>query len=1159
MHARMAAAGPSCIEEKVRAKSPSAFCGHLEDRSRQVQEETGAGDPFSEQSDASFTAVEPNRQPATAGKLKKTAFKLFGGKRSICTLPSFFGGRNKGQGKGSSKKGLCKSKTHDGLSDVGGEDPGGGRLRSPSDGGTDFPSPQLPSSQSALLATDASSHAAFAGRSTSLCGSSEAFEKKPSGDKPLLPPRPKKGLKGLFSSIRRHRKSKGNEPEKTELQEWTSRGAGAGEQGQGDKPTGVETGQASEKRNLKGTVLPPEHGENLPNQAAPGRKAVLGETGEAEQLVTNENTSDGEAAAGTASCCEGSPDVASPEGGDALCVNPAFEALPDALQPEFLDGEPPSVPSGDQISLMFGDVTSLKSFDSFTGCGDIIAEPDIDSSAESSAPAGRGRDAPKRSSCLVTYQGGGEEMAMPEGLEEYLQQGWEGTAKGDTPSFETHLPEIMTGSELQGGTSCQQGGLLCTEGTKNGTDPLTPHSDQQESAPNSDEGYYDSTTPGPEDEAGDEGIKKDRLPRDSYSGDALYEFYESDDGLMSPSHGNESWFDGKASPSKTFGQFLDFTLPAEKDVVQRMGQKGGVMETEEERLAAIQKQLLYWEMQQEPVLKHLEVLSKDQRPRAKDCSGCTTRVPGSVGKCPRCLGGEQGAPRALNRSLNAGLSAEHQDWRDLKELLCPAKGSDGTCGPKTRGNRLAELVKNGDVLDSDVENMVLESSALSGLALDRCATGPFHRMHGHHSCPPSECCGRAEPDFGESRTESNCEPEQAVNFSQALVDFTSSGTLFSSLSESLGSSDSGSAFTQNLPALPTMVTFDIVDVDQEGEGECEQHLEMNTEEEEEDIAASFEAFDDGYVPKESFAEWEERRFPSCPQSSFQSCNWGVASLPRCLRLQELSPPVPEPLSVCRRSRSLDTESLEFELGGSQPSKNGPKPCGLWSNWSGKKSAVPPGRSTAQENPRSSAGETEGQGTLPWPDLQNVLYGTDTFSSREAKNWDRDLNVPGCRSPQSMLGLPDAELPFTSVLQNSVKETAGGPPHDATNTPVLQAPRLMCRPSNLPLQTSAASQEAPTASHRHCGDHAAKKLAWVLPLGNSAAAFPPSFAFSGSPDKPATSEPAPVVEGGRKADSSNAEAEHCKSSQDDVPGGVAGHWKAPSSSCQKVTGNVAVAK
>uniref|UniRef100_A0A8D2L021 APC membrane recruitment protein 1 n=1 Tax=Varanus komodoensis TaxID=61221 RepID=A0A8D2L021_VARKO len=433
-------------------------------------------DQLSEQSDALCAMLEPNRPQAPAGKLKKTAFKLFGGKRSICALPNFFGGKSKGQEKGASKKGLSKSKTHDGISDVGYEEASSGRLRSPSDGGTDFPPPQLSTSQSAHLGTVAGLRVGFVRQSASLSGSSEGFEKRSSGEKSLFLPRPKKGgLRGLFSSIRRHRKSKTAEPERTELQEWALRDSGADEQARLNQQNGAETQPASKKGSLKSIALCSEHREG---------------------------------------------------------------------------------------------------FDSFTGCGDIIAEPDMDSITESSTSAERGRDATKRSSCLVTYQGGGEEMAMPDEMEEYLQQMWDGAIKADA-SFETHLPELLVNSELQGVSDTRPEGHLYSEGTRNDVELLTPHSDQQESAPNSDEGYYDSTTPGPEDEAGDglDEIQRERLPRDSYSGDALYEFYEPDDALMSPSHGEQSCFDREVTSSDIFSQFLDFTGPDEKDLVRKLGQK----------------------------------------------------------------------------------------------------------------------------------------------------------------------------------------------------------------------------------------------------------------------------------------------------------------------------------------------------------------------------------------------------------------------------------------------------------------------------------------------------------------------------------------------------------------------------------------------------------
>ncbi|KAG8144363.1 hypothetical protein E2320_012888 [Naja naja] len=227
MQARMAALEAAGIVENPRAKSLFVKDG------KESQEENGAASHLSEPCDASFPGAEPNRQQAPASKLKKTAFKFFGGKRSICTLPSFFGGKNKSQAKGASKKGLSKSKTHDGISDVVHEEASSGCLRSPSDGGPDFPPPQLlPSSQSAVLGAEL--RVGFTQTTNFLSSSSEGFEKKLTGEKSLFLPRSKKGLKGLFNSIRRHRKNKVAEPEKTELQEWALRDTVTEEQPHGN-------------------------------------------------------------------------------------------------------------------------------------------------------------------------------------------------------------------------------------------------------------------------------------------------------------------------------------------------------------------------------------------------------------------------------------------------------------------------------------------------------------------------------------------------------------------------------------------------------------------------------------------------------------------------------------------------------------------------------------------------------------------------------------------------------------------------------------------------------------------------------------------------------------------------------------------------------------
>ncbi|XP_077681903.1 APC membrane recruitment protein 1 isoform X3 [Eretmochelys imbricata] len=1142
-----------CTEDAVGTSSPSVICRQVEGGD-QKQEESRVGDRLPEWSDASVGAVEQ----APPGKLKKTAFKLFGGKRSICTLPSFFGGKNKGQGKGASKKGLSKSKTHDGISDVGYED-GKGRLQldSPLNGGMDSHPRQLPSSQSAHLATDASIKFEFGRQESSPLGSAEGFEKKPNGDKSLSFPRPKKGLKGLFNSIRRHRKNKAAESEKVE---WAA-DCGDGEQAKKTQGAGAETQRASEEESPGGTPFPAPCTGSLDGNCSLNTTTNLGEN--TDWLVAAQSSSEGDAAmvpVGKDNILDVKLDAET-----IVCASSPYGGLPEAHHPDYPDNDPPSVHSGDQLSLIFGDVTSLKSFDSLTGCGDIIAEPDIDSIAESTISMERSRDAAKRSSCLVTYQGGGEEMATPEEIEEYLQQLWEGTTEVDS-RYETKLPQPINSPKLQGVNSkLETCGLheevahLYAGGVMDDVELLTPPSDQQESAPNSDEGYYDSTTPGPEDELGE--IKKDRLPRDSYSGDALYEFYEPDDTLMSPSLGDESLFESKASHPEIFSHFLDFAVPAEKNLIQMMGQSSGVMETEEERLAAIQKQLLYWELQREPVAKQLDVPSKEKCPRDKQYIECNTRAAKLIGKNQSCLGSEQVASPVLSRNVDAGISVsglENPEWRDFQGTLCPEKYYNGQ---KAEGSCLIQLMKNNSVFDSDLDHAVFGELRSLVPAKTVTVTYPSYRTHDPDSCLQNEHHSRMENCLREPQTESECEPEQAVNFSQALVEFTSSGTLFSSLSESLGSSDSGSSFTQNLSVLPTMVTFDIVDVEQEGEGECEQHLEMNADE---DIAASFEAFDDSYVQKESFAECDERMFLGYPQDSFQSCNWGVGSLPRHLRLHGLNPSLPAPLSINRRSRSLDTESLELELADMPLSKNGLKPCQLWSKWdSGKKDSVPRVSRSKESIQLSPSEGGEADGVLTWPGLQHVEYKAELSSGGE-KPWSCTLTARAAVVKGSWDTSEQSEVdsPYMSLGWSNARETPDRMPQDtgASNL-MLQTPRHVVRPSNLPLQTDTREAQEVSSSYRYPRENMAKKLACVLSLGEKGADLPQSFAFTQSPDKSAKCKLAGITQGTfqfhdgtETLKPSDCFAERYGSSSTDLLKGGLVHGNTLPVSCQSTTVN-----
>ncbi|NXB59620.1 AMER1 protein, partial [Struthidea cinerea] len=971
----------------------------------QRREEGGDAPPDS--ANGAVVTAEPQQPPP--GKLRKTAFKLFGGKRSICTLPSFFGGRG--------KKGLSKCKTHDGLSSAACDKGSGTQPDSPSEGSRDGHLGPLPSSRSAQLAVDSGARGDLGQQDSSPPGSIEGCDKKPNGEKSSFP-RPKKGLKGFFNSIRRHRKSKAAESEKAELPEWN-----------GDT----------------------EEAGNAPGMAVESRGAVEGRgAGPVPEATACPGGSGGDPGCGEAEPACPMADGGSSEG-DTMAV-PG-------------NGDPPCLHSGDLLSLILGDVTSLKSFDSLTGCGDDIAEPDI---AESSISVERSRDATKRSSCLVTYQGGGEEMAIPEEAEEYLHHVWDGGVPGDrsygaqvsSSSLETHASHKADAHPYMGDAM-------------DGVDLLTPQSDQQESAPNSDEGYYDSTTPGPEDEAGEE-LKKDRLPRDSYSGDALYEF----DALMSPSHGEESLFEGKVPRQGIFSYFMDFCLPAEKSLIQQMmDQKRGLMETEEEGLAAIQKELLYWELQREPVLKRLDVSSKEKCPREKQCIECKSRAAGSIGKSQSGLGSEQVASHTPTRAVNGGVAvarAENPEWRDFPGTLCPENCYNSQKAP---GSCLIQLTKNNPGFNADLDCGMFGDSIHGSIAPAKAGMFPGFRL------PEQECGGGAEPSPGEPQVGS--EPEHAVSFSQALVEFASSGTLFSSLSESLGSSASSSSFTQNLPALPTMVTFDVVDVEQDGEGECEQHPELTAGE---DIA---EAFDDGYGQKESLAECDERMSPGFSPGSFQSCNWGVASLPRHLRLHGLSPSMPTPLSVNRRSRSLDTESLEFELAEPQGARSGPQPCRLWARReAGRKDSAGARRSRSKEEGELVAPE----GGSSWPGLRHLQPGTDTTPG-EMEFWGF-APAGAVESVWEPSEPPDTVSPFLPLSRGGTGEALERRPQD----PELS--RHPLRPSNLPLQPEAAG------SYRYHGD--VPKLSRLLPLGE--AELPPSFTFTCSPEHRAKGKPVGIAQG-----------------------------------------------
>ncbi|NWS61136.1 AMER2 protein, partial [Chunga burmeisteri] len=209
-----------------------------------------------------------------------------------------------------------------------------------------------------------------------------------------------------------------------------------------------------------------------------------------------------------------------------------------AGRPEELCREPPEPGAGEVGSAQDA---------ALTGCGDIIAdhEEDVGSGSggcERSTPAAGKPGASKKRPTMVAYQGGGEEMASPEQVDDTcLQEFWDMLSQTEETRAEggggggggTKKPE---GSKESRGTEGAQSRGAAKRGGLHQIPVQLNHKEEQkgrekephEGVPNSDEGYWDSTTPGPE-EDGSASIQKETIPRDSYSGDALYDLYAEPD------------------------------------------------------------------------------------------------------------------------------------------------------------------------------------------------------------------------------------------------------------------------------------------------------------------------------------------------------------------------------------------------------------------------------------------------------------------------------------------------------------------------------------------------------------------------------------------------------------------------------------------------------
>ncbi|XP_043925940.1 APC membrane recruitment protein 3-like [Protopterus annectens] len=202
------------------------------------------------------------------------------------------------------------------------------------------------------------------------------------------------------------------------------------------------------------------------------------------------------------------------------------------------------------VSALWDDVASLTSFDSLTGCGEIFADEESHKLLEMERSKGPEKEDPecKPSPVLASFQGGVEQLASPAQTDEIeFTKLWE-NIKNCVKNHVTLLPEtrsnaakVSSGNIIKAKNSLKgsPGSLEIVPETINhiSIDKETAKPVHQESASNSDEGYCEPITPGQDDSVTESLVPalSAKFPRDTYSGDALYElFYDPEDSSPSP-------------------------------------------------------------------------------------------------------------------------------------------------------------------------------------------------------------------------------------------------------------------------------------------------------------------------------------------------------------------------------------------------------------------------------------------------------------------------------------------------------------------------------------------------------------------------------------------------------------------------------------------------
>uniref|UniRef100_A0A3P9JR62 APC membrane recruitment protein 2 n=1 Tax=Oryzias latipes TaxID=8090 RepID=A0A3P9JR62_ORYLA len=476
----------------------------------------------------------PQCDPQPTGKINKAAFKLFGKRSTGSGMASFFSFRNKGA---TTSAELVRSKTHDGLTGSNNDTDG-----------------QKGDALAALEAGPVRSLSKSLSFFSFLRRGS--FRSGENGGVGIV--RRGRGLKGFFSSIRWRRKEKTSEGETEDVDSKNEKVGGIAE---------------SEKvKSITLTLEPPPHPHQNHCEDAEEKPNLQAADTPTTSVVTPLHC---EAIPGPS----GAPDspftytpTDSPLRPPVQKAKASISSLTPSLATPPLDrcsaGDPPSEPSVDRLcSLLFTDVTSLKSFDSLTGCGDIIADAEEEgpvgnggSGTSSSSSGGGGGSVHPAGSGVVAYMGGGEEMASPEGVDDADMQGlWHmlpsvgddspalprvhqlsSTNPTSTCSFRTNPTLLSSGPGCSDRKAPQVKTLGLSKipvvgavGSRSAKPPL-PYTHGRhptspgEKEPLSDEGYWDTPSATPTatpDESGLQRNQKITLSRDSCSGDHLYDLY----------------------------------------------------------------------------------------------------------------------------------------------------------------------------------------------------------------------------------------------------------------------------------------------------------------------------------------------------------------------------------------------------------------------------------------------------------------------------------------------------------------------------------------------------------------------------------------------------------------------------------------------------------